>query len=157
MINAQFRKSIYQQLSAFIVFFNLIFSSPQIYADDAVKETLANDAWEKRQLIVFTPSETHPQFQLFNQSAAAQHSGVMDRRLQVWRVSPEVPVTLDNHVRSELNSQQFYEYFQINPKDFRVLLIGYDQGEKLRQEKVDLDTVFAEIDRMPMRIREMSE
>jgi hypothetical protein len=36
-----------------------------------------------------------------------------------------------------------------------VILIGYDQGEKLRQDTVDLERLFAEIDQMPMRVREM--
>ena len=150
--------SIYrQQITLAAILSILIISSAQVRASESVQETLASFAWEKRQLVVFAPSGGHPLLERFDQSAANRKDGISDRRLQIWRISPETPVTVDYHLKNGLHSSQFYEYFQVSPKEFRVLLIGYDQGEKLRQQRVDLDTVFAKIDRMPMRIREMSE
>ncbi|MGV6850637.1 MAG: CIA30 family protein, partial [bacterium] len=67
------------------------------------------------------------------------------------------PVTLNNQERANLNSQQFQQYFSVKPDDFQVILIGYDQGEKLRQSEIDVDRLFAEIDQMPIRQQEMAE
>ena len=45
----------------------------------------------------------------------------------------------------------------IKNERFSILLIGKDGGEKLRSHEIpDLDTLFALIDGMPMRPREMS-
>jgi hypothetical protein len=47
--------------------------------------------------------------------------------------------------------------YAIGEEDFRVLLIGKDGGEKLRFADVpDLQAIYAVIDGMPMRSREMS-
>ena len=46
--------------------------------------------------------------------------------------------------------------YKVDPKNFMVILVGKDGGEKLRQqEPVTLDQLFGLIDQMPMRQREM--
>ena len=46
--------------------------------------------------------------------------------------------------------------YKVDPKNFMVILVGKDGGEKLRQEEpVTLDQLFGLIDQMPMRQREM--
>ena len=46
--------------------------------------------------------------------------------------------------------------YKVDPKNFTVILVGKDGGEKLRQqEPVTLDQLFGLIDQMPMRQREM--
>ena len=47
---------------------------------------------------------------------------------------------------------------QFEPQGFEVLLVGKDGGVKLRQgQPVTAETLFAKIDAMPMRRREMEE
>ena len=48
--------------------------------------------------------------------------------------------------------------WDVPPEAFCLILVGKDGGEKLRRsEPVDLEDIFALIDSMPMRRREMRE
>ncbi len=71
--------------------------------------------------------------------------------------SGEDTSTLDSHVVDARQARQLLSEFGISPNGFSVVLIGNDGGEKLRVNDVpDLQTVYAVIDGMPMRGREMS-
>ena len=53
-------------------------------------------------------------------------------------------------------SHDGWDRYAIGDNAFSVLLIGKDGGEKLRVNEVpDLQTIYAVIDGMPMRSREM--
>ncbi|MEB8431577.1 DUF4174 domain-containing protein [Cocleimonas sp. KMM 6892] len=128
-------------------------------ATDKVRLALNKYAWEKRQLIVFAPSYEHRQYQLFRKLEAEFRDEFEERKLHSWHVIGNDPVKLDNTVHAGItngiSSQDFRKTYNVSKNEFRVLLIGYDQGEKLRQEKVNIDYLFSEIDQMPMRIQEM--
>ena len=47
--------------------------------------------------------------------------------------------------------------FSVRQGSFLVILIGKDGEEKMRRQKVNLTEIFAVIDGMPMRQREMKE
>ncbi|KAG1652877.1 hypothetical protein GQR58_026025 [Nymphon striatum] len=80
-----------------------------------------------------------------------------ERNLHSWHVVGNDSVKLDSRIRAKITSQDFRNTFNVNENQFRLLLIGYDQGEKLRQKEVNIDYVFSEIDQMPMRIQEMQK
>lgn len=126
-----------------------------LIADDAVRLVLADYAWEKRQIIVFSPTAKNPEFLKFNRLEKTLKAEFDDRQLQTWRILPGTEVTLDNQPQAELVSSGFHNHFRVNPEEFTVLLIGYDQGVKLRQSKIDLDRILGDIDLMPMRRQEM--
>lgn len=65
--------------------------------------------------------------------------------------------TLDGQAIGADESQQLMNRYEIGADAFTVLLIGKDGGEKLRINEVpNLRTIYAVIDGMPMRNREMS-
>lgn len=65
--------------------------------------------------------------------------------------------TLDGHVLDTNQRQRLVSGFGLDANSFSVVLIGKDGGEKLRVNDVpDLQAVYAVIDGMPMRGREMS-
>jgi hypothetical protein len=65
--------------------------------------------------------------------------------------------TLDGHAVDAGESLRLVNQFAIDENAFTVLLIGKDGAEKLRVNDVpDLQAVYALIDGMPMRSREMS-
>ena len=65
--------------------------------------------------------------------------------------------TLDGEVVDTSQAQQLLSEFGIGAKSFSVVLIGKDGGEKLRVNDVpDLAAIYAVIDGMPMRGREMN-
>ncbi len=128
-----------------------------VSATEKVRLALSEYAWEKRQLIVFTPNKGHDQYRLFKSVQAEFREEFEDRKLHAWHVIANEKVMLDSLVRDDIKNQGFRETYDVNKNEFRLLLIGYDQGEKLRQKKVNIDYLFSEIDQMPMRMQEMEE
>ncbi len=64
--------------------------------------------------------------------------------------------TLDGHAIDAGQSRRLANQYAIGDDAFSVVLIGKDGGEKLRVDAVpDLRTIYAVIDGMPMRSREM--
>lgn len=58
----------------------------------------------------------------------------------------------------EEEQRRLRERYGIAEGQFAVILIGKDGGEKLRRlEHVPIETIFALIDTMPMRRREMQD
>ncbi|WP_299879745.1 DUF4174 domain-containing protein [uncultured Cocleimonas sp.] len=124
-------------------------------ATEKIQSALNEYAWEKRQLIVFSPSYEHQQYQLFKQVLAEFSEEFEERKLHTWHVIAKDSVRLDSKISSDVSNLGFREMYKVSVNEFRLLLIGYDQGEKLRQKKVNIDYLFSEIDQMPMRIQEM--
>ncbi len=122
---------------------------------DKIKSALDQYAWEKRQLIVFSPNKDHDLYQLFKKVQTKYSDEFKDRNLHTWHVIAENKVTLNSIARNDINSQDFRDVYSVNKDDFQLLLIGYDLGVKLRQKKVDIKYLFSEIDQMPMRLQEM--
>ena len=65
--------------------------------------------------------------------------------------------TLDGQAINADESRRLVNQYAIGENAFSVVLIGKDGGEKLRVDEVpDLQAIYAVIDGMPMRSREMS-
>ena len=118
-------------------------------------EALNEFVWKKRQIIVFTPSENDPRLANFHMIRKEFEDDFAERFLQVWVVESGKQVTLKGKTRNDLRAETFYQRFDVQPDEFLVVLIGYDQGEKLRQSEFDIDLILGTIDRMPMRQQEM--
>ena len=145
----------------FILF--MIISPSNASANEKVRLALSEYAWEKRQLIVFAPSSENKQYLLFKKVEAEFRDEFEERKLHTWhviandsvRLESTVNATVNEKINNSITNQDFRDTYNVSKNEFRLLLIGYDQGEKLRQEKVNIDYLFAEIDQMPMRIQEM--
>ena len=65
--------------------------------------------------------------------------------------------TLDGQVINAGESQRLVTQYAIGENTFSAVLIGKDGGEKLRVDEVpDLQAIYAVIDGMAMRSREMT-
>ena len=65
--------------------------------------------------------------------------------------------TLDGEAIGADESRRLMGQYAIGDNAFSVLLIGKDGGEKLRVDEVpDLQAIYAVVDGMPMRSREMA-
>ena len=124
-------------------------------ADQSVADVMGEFAWEKRQILLFAPDVQDERYQEFLAIEDNQSDALNDRRLQTWHLVPDQPVRLGDVQYDDLSVEDFQAEYAVSADEFSVILIGYDQGEKLRQDKVDLERLFAEIDQMPMRVREM--
>jgi len=124
-------------------------------AVEKVELSMNEFAWKKRQLIVFSPSDTHQAYLRFKMIEEKEKPGFNERNLHTWHVIAEKKVKLSTNQTTHFSNQEARDHFQVNIDQFRIILIGYDQGEKLRQTNVDIDFLFSKIDQMPMRIQEM--
>jgi hypothetical protein len=110
-----------------------------------------------RVLVLFAPKADHPRFMEQADLIGGRHSGFMERDLVridvVGDTAAADGVTLADGtarpIRRELNA----------PDDqFLVVLIGKDGTQKIRRtEPLGVDELYATIDAMPMRQREMRE
>lgn len=132
-----------------------LFASMAVWASDNVIEALDDYAWNKRHVLLFAPSDAHTEYKRYLEATRNFAHDFVERKLQTWFIVGNEPVRLDQIRREELQASRFRTTFKIGPEDFRVILIGYDQGEKLRLQQADIDKLFGEIDMMPMRQQEM--
>lgn len=106
--------------------------------------------WQNRIILVFSPETEEVQSQL--QQAKV---GIDDRDI-VWFVIN------GNETRTNYPGQVSHQFAanidkQFSPLGEPVILIGKDGGVKESGDLLSLESLFDEIDSMPMRIREMQE
>ncbi len=137
----------------FILIFMILSSG--VFADNKVSNVLERYAWEKRQLIVFTPDQNFPEYIKLNQLIDQHTFELDDRNLHIWHVIKNNDVMLAKTLIDDFTNQEIRDTFKVEADEFRIILIGYDQEEKLRLKYSDFENIFFTIDQMPMRIQEI--
>lgn len=124
---------------------------------NAVAAELSDYFWEHRPLLLFSPTDTDPRLVETLSQIEASRCDFLDRDMVIGVVVTEGKSTLDGQVLNADESQGLAKQYAIDENSFSALLIGKDGGEKLRVNEVpDLQAIYAVIDGMPMRSREMS-
>lgn len=166
-----------KMMLAIAVFFGLfaVTALPRIsFADEPAARpqaarTLTGDLdryqWEYRPLLVFAPSAYDERLQSFYRQAAENRAALRDRQMLVLEVLPaggriDPPPGIDGPERNEPlregEAGALRKRFRVTADDFVMVLVGKDGGEKHRYTDPDeIDLSFRDIDRMPMRQREM--
>lgn len=123
----------------------------------AVAAELSDYLWQSRPLLVFSPTDSDPRFVETMRRIEASGCDFADRDIVLGRIVDEGASTLDGQVVDTNQEQRLQSEFGIGANGFSVVLIGKDGGEKWRVNDVpNLATIYAVIDGMPMRGREMS-
>ena len=138
----------------FILF--CFFGLNPIMANANVDNALNEYAWLKRQLIVFTPSEDHNEYQKLKKTLKSLEFEIQDRKLHTWHVINNETVSLNYLKTNDFTNEEMRSKYAVDIHEFIIVLIGYDQEEKLRLTRTDLNMIFHKIDQMPMRIQEQS-
>ncbi|MCK0177507.1 DUF4174 domain-containing protein [Mycolicibacterium sp. F2034L] len=121
----------------------------------AAADELGTYLWERRPLLVFTPTATDARLVETLSRVEASRCAFDSRDMVLGVVTPG-DSTLDGRPLDAAESQELVSRFAVDEGAFSVLLIGKDGGEKLRVDEVpDLEAFYAVIDGMPMRGREM--
>ena len=117
---------------------------------------LSQYEWKNRLVFVFAPTREEPSFHTFHESLMAREADVADRDLVVFELLESGPSTKDGEALDPVTARLLRERFGVPDGDFSVVLVGKDGGVKLhRQDHASLEEIFALIDSMPMRQREM--
>lgn len=123
----------------------------------AAAAELSDYLWQSRPLLLFAPTDSDPRLVETLRRLAASQCDVADRDMVLGRIVTEGTSTLDGQVVDTDQAQRLRSEFGIGANSFSVVLIGKDGGEKLRVNDVpDLQAIYAVIDGMPMRGREMN-
>lgn len=100
--------------------------------------------WKNRPVLLFAPSPDDPAYVEQSASFIAAAEGLLER---------DIVVLSDTEPREDGALRRRFDV-----QGFEVLLVGKDGGVKLRkQTPISAEELFAEIDSMPMRRREMSD
>ncbi len=123
------------------------------HANDDILERYT---WQNRLLLIFAPSADDPRLREQQEILASSEAGLIDRDLVIMQLLPDSEPGIDNQPTIGLDSASIYRDFNIEPGDFRLLLIGKDGTLKLSSEApVSTARLFDLIDSMPMRQWEM--
>ncbi|MEM6395012.1 MAG: DUF4174 domain-containing protein [Bacteroidota bacterium] len=120
-------------------------------------QTFTDYQWENRVLLLFTPSVDKPEFVEQYERLRQAPDALAERKLKIIVVgsngqSDELSVFVDGE-----KAARYYERFEVQENEFALFLIGLDGGTKFQasNEVTPPNQIFALIDRMPMRRREM--
>ena len=123
----------------------------------ATAAELSDYLWQGRPLLVLAPTASDARLVETVRRIEASRCDFADRDMVLGRILSEGPSTLDGDVVDTNQTRRIRSEFGIAPDAFSVVLIGKDGGEKLRVNDVpELQAIYAVIDGMPMRGREIS-
>jgi len=122
----------------------------------AMAAELSDYRWESRPLLVFAPTASDPRFAETLKRLDATRCDFLSRDMVLGQVVADGNSTLDGQAIDADQARRLANQFAIGDDAFSVVLIGKDGGEKFRVDEVpDLRTIYAVVDGMPMRSREM--
>lgn len=114
--------------------------------------------WEVRPLLVFAPTADDPALERQSAMLADAADGLADRRVAVLIVEPGGVRAASGEPAERIDAAALRSRFGVPDGAFRVILVGLDGGAKLvASEPLPADTLFATVDGMPMRQRELRE
>jgi hypothetical protein len=114
--------------------------------------------WQNRILLVFSPTESYPDYAAFNRSLERERPEVKDRDLVVFRLFEKAPSRVEQQTLLPEDADRLRRRFGVRTGRLTVILIGKDGGVKWQREhRATLKEIFERIDRMPMRRQEMRE
>ena len=122
----------------------------------AMATELSDYRWESRPLLVFAPTANDPRLVETLNRVEATRCDFTGRDMVLGVVVPVGNSTLDGQAIDADEARRLANQFAIGDDAFSVVLVGKDGGEKLRVNDVpDLQRIYAVVDGMPMRGREM--
>jgi hypothetical protein len=129
---------------------------PSVAAEPGVTIELGDYQWENRLVLIFAPTAQEPAYIEQAAAFADRDAAIVDRHLLIGQFPVDSTGLFAGQTVSVAGNAALREQFGVGAGDFAVLLIGKDGGVKLRSDvPLTADRIFATIDSMPMRQREM--
>tara|TARA_R110002020_G_scaffold343246_2_gene557547 strand:+ start:253 stop:633 length:381 start_codon:yes stop_codon:yes gene_type:complete len=117
-------------------------------------QDLSKHQWKDR-LILIVAEQKNEKFQQQLTELQKHQQGLNERKLVIYQILPEKYTTGFEEENWKISSD-LYSTYKALKSDFRVILIGLDGGEKLKQTEVlSAEKLFNTIDSMPMRQSEI--
>ena len=120
--------------------------------------TLEQFKWKSRLIVLIATSPQDADVEKQKQFLSGADEGLNDRDLKVIEIYSTTQGYLDGQPLPPENFSRLRNQLELPGQDFQFLLVGKDGTVKLRAtQAVDPVEIFALIDSMPMRQREMNE
>lgn len=117
---------------------------------------LETHLWEDRVILLFAPDKSNADFVSMTTELQRNEEGVKDRDLVIYELVKNDGRVGDRPVSGEA-VEALTTRFEVED-GFTYILIGKDGGVKKRsQSAITVESIFEQIDRMPMRQREMRD
>jgi len=114
--------------------------------------------WKNRVVLLFAGPGSESLFRKQVNELNVDPEGLLERDLIIFTVSPHRIINLIERKTANLSAEQLWDKYSRQGEGFQYILIGKDGGIKLdKNEFIPNDYLFAVIDAMPMRKREMQE
>ena len=127
---------------------------------DSVAEGPSLEAyrWQNRLLLVFAPAEDDPRLARQMALSRAYGDGLAERDLLLMEIIGSKKMRIEGHAGSLADAKALRDRHNVADDAFAVILIGKDGGTKRREtHPFEAEDLFATIDAMPMRRREIRE
>ncbi len=112
--------------------------------------------WKNRIILLGSPSASDPELVQQLGLLSGKDRALAERDLIIIQLLSKSPSLMEGEILSQMSAEKIRSRFEILKKGFEILLIGKDGTVKLRSDKpVSSEDLFALIDSMPMRKREM--
>ena len=138
-----------------IYFKQIMFAVSMLGALMGSAQDLSKYRWENRLILLLTEDENNSTFQSQLAVFRKDLTGLNERRLIIYQVMPgefKTGLNGDNKIKSD----RLYNDYKKTDSGFEVILLGLDGGIKLQQDELlQLERLYAIIDAMPMRRREI--
>jgi hypothetical protein len=127
-------------------------------AQSVTNFSLGKYQWQNRLILIFAPSKTDSTYQAAQWQIKDLSKEFIDRDIVIFHLIENGTSLVGDSLIDQLISISLREDYHIEPSEFKVILIGKDGGEKLRQKDgIDFKVIFNRIDAMPMRRSEMQK
>lgn len=150
------KNRIFRRFHSCALAFLVLLTGAALGSASAAAAELSDYLWKQRPLLLFAPTNSDPRLVETLSRIDASRCAFLDREMVVGILTSEGSSTLDGQAISADESQRLFDQYAIAENTFSALLIGKDGGQKLRVNDVpDLQEIYAVVDGMPMRSREM--
>lgn len=123
-----------------------------IFSTNLISQDFRKHQWKNRVLVVFTNNVKNDSFKKQVSILSKNQQNLTERKLVVYYF------TKDKYIFNFDEYWQKSRKFKKEKETFKLLLIGLDGGIKLQQDSIlSTEKLFAIIDGMPMRKRELSK
>jgi hypothetical protein len=138
-------------------FKRLLFAVPLFSALLGSAQDLSKHRWENRLILILTDDENNSAFQSQVAEFRKDLTGLNERKIIIYQVMPgEYKIGLNGD--NKIKSARLYNDYKKTDAGFEVVLLGLDGRIKLQQnELLSLEELYAVIDVMPMRRREIEQ
>jgi len=121
----------------------------------AVSQEISEHQWKNRVLLIFGENPDSHDFRKQISSLTTESKALEERKLMIYQILPnKYNAGIMN--TGWIQSSELYGQFMEAKSSFQIILVGLDGTIKLRKSKPVTPTfLFAQIDAMPMRRREL--